>query len=324
MRIFIAKHVAITIVIGAVLLLLVIHLGHTYPPYHPAASYRGEAWGYALKFGEHLGIAVLSIGGIGLLLEFPHWQDYFHKQIVDTITEEAYLKKFSGVELNEIQTKLMRAFFKTEDIDKPNSFFRYYREKIQDFIGKPYRESTTGVTKISDCLDNPNVFIVEETISFVCCRLGQDIQKEATWTTEPDEIDRITSFSITVTEPPTIGSPALPPRVFKQGDSELKEVDGKRGYRLSLADYKGMDGLGVKVEVTYVVSRDRAFSWTMPYISKGMKCTIIFPPELKIFIDQFVMEDVDHPCEIKAGECVFSYPYWLLPGGGLAFHFRKV
>lgn len=318
------KDVIITILIGTALLLLVIHLEHLYAPHHPAATFMGSAWAYALKFGEHLGIAVLSIGAIGFLLELPHWQRIFHKHIVDTITEEAYLKKFGPTELDEIQTKLMKAFFKTEDVEKADSFFRYYREKIQDFIGKPYREETSGITKIKYHPTDQNAFIVEETISFVCRRLGEDIQKEAKWTTELDEIASITSFRITVTVPPAIGSQAVTPRVFDQSDPELKKVAGKWGYCLSLEDYKGVNGLKVMVEVTYVVSRDRAFSWTMPYISKGMTCTIIFPTDLKIFTDQFVMEDIDNPCAIKSGECVFRYPYWLLPGDGLAFHFRKL
>ena len=150
MRNLISKHVAFTILVGILLILAVIFLEDTFGPHHTPETLGEKLTVYSLKFGDHLGIAVLSIGAIGLLLELPNMLGYFNKQIVDTITEEKYLKKFNDPELEKIQTKLMKAFFKTEDIDKEGSFFRYYRAKIQDFIGKPYREETTGTTTIKE------------------------------------------------------------------------------------------------------------------------------------------------------------------------------
>ncbi len=328
MRKLISKHVALIILIAVILILTVIFFEDHFPPFHPAGTFKGALWAYSLKFVDHLGIAVLSIGLVGLLLELPHWQGHFHKYMVATITDKEYLKKFSDPELNETQTKLMKVFFKTEDIDKEDSFFRYYREKIQGFIGKPYREGTTGLTKVSYS-DDGKTFVVEETISFECRRLGKDIQSEAKWTTAKDEIDDIIDFRITVTVPPAVAQhyPEVPQkRVFDKNDdpdSQLKEITGKWGYNVSLEEYRGIDGLEVKLEVKYVVALDRAFSWTMPYISKGLNCKITFPLELKIFTDQFVMEDVEAPDASQPGVCVYRYPYWLLPGDGLAFHFRK-
>jgi len=103
----------------------------------------------------------------------------------------------------------------------------------------------------------------------------------------------------------------------------IPDADGGWGYTTSLESYQGIDGLQIMIELEYVVARDRAFSTNMRSISHGMDWTITFPSDLTIYVDRFLSNDSIN-ADINPGKCVFKYPDWLLPGDGIAFHFRKV
>lgn len=327
MKRIIAKHAAVPILIGLGAILIVIRVEDGF-------WFRSNGYiAHGMKFLDHLGIAFLSLGVIGLILELPHWQSYFYQILLATITDEAYFEKIKDkTQLQKIQTKLMKAFFNTKDIDKPDSFFGYYREQIQQFIGEPYRDQTSGVTRIEYAKDQSNAFSVKEEISFFCRKLGTHIQKKTRWTAHRDELISMPCFRVTVTPPAGLSAQYgdLGPKVFEwntasppnPNDTPLRPADPDWGYEMSLEAYEGMDGLFIKTELEYVVASDRAFSWSMPYISKGLTHKITYPRELTISLDQFLLHESTE-IERKPGVLDFAYREWLLPGDGIAFHFRK-
>jgi hypothetical protein len=303
---------------------------------------------YALKFLDHAGIAFLSIGTVGLFLELPEWrkhfENYFHEQIVATIIDKEYLKTFDPKALTDLQTKTLKAEFKIEDIDREGSFLNFYLTKIQNFIGSPYRENTRGVTKLQYAPGGNESFVVEETISFRCRKLGERIQPEVKWITERDEIDEVRALKILVRVPPELcKSPTFAKdysqiakeAVFDMNDKPAemltKYAEG-HGHILSLEKYKEIDKLFIEMQVTYVVPTYRAFSWSMPYPSKDLEGEIHFPKDLQIFVDLFLDDKVlnfpkdENSLPISEEDrkvYAFNYPGWLLPDDGLAFHFRK-
>jgi hypothetical protein len=344
MKKIIAKHALIPIVAGIVTIVAVVCFERRYLPPEPVTgqSILYSLLPYSTKFLDHLGIAFLSLGVIGVILEIPHLHDYFYGLFVDALTDPRYVqerKKDNNEWIKRQQTKLMAGLFGRDikmadlfakDIEKPGSFFNYYFDRIQRFIGEPYRDETTGITRIAYDQNHAN-FIVTEEISFNCRKLGEEIQKKTSWTAERDELIDMLAFKISVTPPASLNADRdLKPETYEWDfdnpptDSPLVPVTPSWGFEMPLEKYRGIDGLTVKTEVTYVVALDRAFSWWMPYISKGLKCEIKYPNDLTIFVDRFILDDSIMPDTSTPGECKFTYTDWLLPRNGLAFHFRKI
>jgi len=321
MRKTILLHASLPILLGIGMILIVIGVeeGHWSPtaPYQPYVQ-------HGMKFLDHLGIAFVSLGAIGLLLEFPHWHKYFYNLFVDSITNEAYIEKKGKDKewVDEMQTKLMRAFFGTKDIEKSSGFYSYYRQQIQKFIGEPYRDSYVGITTIRYSAAQPNAFHVKEKISYRCCKLGKKIDKVIGWTANRDELISMPFFKLSLTP-----QGESRPRIFGARNGHYsKELvpnpEGGWGYLLPLESYQDRDGLSVQIDLEYVVARDRAFSTNMRSISQGLTWTIEHPNDLTISVDRFVSNQTIEP-QPEPGKCVFEYPEWLLPGDGIAFHFRK-
>jgi hypothetical protein len=321
MRKIIFLHASYPILLGVFLIVVVIAFEESH--WSPAPPYEAY-FTHTMKFLDHLSIAFVSLGAIGLILEFPHWHKYFYNLFVDTITNEAYIEKKSEDKqwLDDMQTKLMRAFFRTKDIEKPGGFYSYYRQQIQKFIGAPYRDEYHGTTTIQYSSPKKDAFHVTESISYTCCKLGPKIDPVIGWTARKDELTEMPAFKIILT--PHGDST---PQVFEAKDGKyskelIPDEDGGWGYTMNLDSYQDRAGLTVQIELEYVVALERPFSTNMRSISHGLTWTINHPQELAIFVDRFVSNDAINP-EIEPGKCVFDYPEWLLPGDGIAFYLQK-
>jgi hypothetical protein len=172
---------------------------------------------------------------------------------------------------------------------------------------------------------------VTDEIEFVCRKVGDDILEEVRWTTHLDEITEVTKLALTLTKPnqaPNVYSCSPPDLNQPPGVTEhLKLFEGGHGCTLQLLDYKGCDGLKVVIRVIYKVLRGRAFSWTMPCLSNGFRCTINFPTDFDIFVDPFGIDSLPEKdaVVINNGTKVYSFDYqnWLLPDDGFAFSFSR-
>jgi hypothetical protein len=298
-----------------------------------------------LNFLDHLAVALISIGIIGLLFEVKEWRERFHTELTNIVNDVDQLIKLRDEEIKARQIRILQAVLKNKEINKEGGILDFYLTKIEKYIATPYREDTIGITKVGFSEDRHS-FIVQETISYICRPVGQNFQDEVRWTTKEDEIKGINDFKIVVCVPdPIFHSPTFTKdykidrqeMTFTPADqpATLKLWPDGHGYTLSLADYNGINGLSVKTSVTYTVPVDRAFSWSMPSPSKGLTAEIIFPSNLKIYVDPFWIEPdgdeepeahnkIEFVQEEEPGHYTCAYSAWLLPGDGFAFHFQKI
>lgn len=325
MKKVIAKHAAIPIFAGLITIGAVIYAEHHWPDPLPKTT-RYAVLPYSIKFLDHLAVAFLSIGAIGIILEIPHLHDYFYGLFVDALTDPKYIqdrKKDDGW-LKSQQMKLMAGLFgKNEeiaklflaDMEKPGSFFHYYYDQLQDFIGAPYRADYVGITTITPAA---NGFDVKEELSYQCCRLGKDIQEEAGWTAYADELIDMLSLRIEIMLP----NATQPDEIIDLEPEKLKPHP-QWGHMASLKKYEGMDGLKIRIQLHYTVASDRAFATDMHSISKNLNWAINYPRNMKIHLDRFVFDRSIEADKTIVGQCTFKYPQWVLPGHGFAFHLSK-
>jgi hypothetical protein len=287
---------------------------------------------FIAKLFEHFGVAVLIAAVVGLVLESEEYGNYFLGKIANTVVKSDYLAKLSKDELAKLQKDLVQAYYKLENLDAEQGFYKYFR-RLYEYIASPYREETRGRVRI-EYLPDKRFFKIEEVISYTCRKVGGCIQDELKWVAEEDEIKEIDSFAATVTIPIDVFKsedfertyPNLKDRetIFdsKKNPEQLKKYSG-HGFTLSLKQFSGIDGLRVNVAITYSSPVDRGLSWTMSNPSKKVSLDMKYPDDLRIHVDRFGVNPDELSESHKTGIYTFEYDSWLLPDSGFAFHFLK-
>ena len=128
------------------------------------------------KFLENLGVSLLILGIIGILLEFRDWKEYFRERLSEIIVKKDYLKKLDQGELVRLQTDTLKAFFKTDDIDREGSFLNFFHNKIQGYIGSPYRQNYYDSIVIEEYKEDDKYWKVTEVSTYTCRQVGGTIQ----------------------------------------------------------------------------------------------------------------------------------------------------
>lgn len=140
----------------------------------------------------HLGIGAIILGVLSILLKSRHWTEYFKERLVDIVMEKSYMDRLTEPALLELQTDVLKSYFKNDNIGGEEGFLKYYQKNIQSIIGSPYRTNLDAVLNI-DYLSpkNHKSIKVHKEMSWVCKSNGGSIQTEITWKPEKDEIDEV-------------------------------------------------------------------------------------------------------------------------------------
>lgn len=286
----------------------------------------------SLKFFEHLGIALVILGLVGVIVDFDDWRKYFQERLAETIIKRDYLRNLDQPELLSLQTDTLKAFFQVDDIDRKGSFLEYFHTRIRDFIGSPYREDTHAIMTI-DYTDSKDLLEVEDSITYKCRKVGDFIQENIKWFNLPDEVHEVLDFKVLIQIPKNFfQSPEFKTRypeatehpiIFEMNNEKLEKADEGIGFKLSLGDYKEIDGLKVKMYARYRVKQDRFLVWKMTSPSNRLMLIFNYPPELEFSIESFGIEPDDLEEESKKGFHSIKYDSWLLPNNGFIFQFRS-
>ncbi|MFY9557932.1 MAG: hypothetical protein WAV47_24760, partial [Blastocatellia bacterium] len=125
-----------------------------------------HASSFIAKLFEHFGVAILIAALVGLVLESEEYGNYFLGKIASTVVKRDYLAKLSKEELEKLQKDLLQAYYKLENLDTEQGFYRHFR-RLYEYIASPYREETRGRVRIE--YDDPGkktFFKIEEAITY--------------------------------------------------------------------------------------------------------------------------------------------------------------
>jgi hypothetical protein len=284
---------------------------------------------------EHLVVSDIVLGCVGIMADFHHWQKYFQERLAETIIGRNYLKTLSKPQLISLQTDTLRAFFQVDEIDREESLLGYFLTKIQGYIASPYRLDTSGIATVR-LSEDKRTFLVEETISYKCRKVGGSIQNEVSWVYSKDLIKNIEEFHIQLEIPeglyqapdfqarhPAIsGIQTTYDMKVKDGSKLIPDANGA-GFTLPLDDYRDIDGLYVEVHVKYVVGCGWPFTWGMSHPSKNLTLTVNYPEDFDLEMNAFGIQDDEYHEEKRKGLYVLRYDSWLLPSMGLYYHLSK-
>lgn len=294
-----------------------------------------------LKLLEHLGIAAIVLGIVSIIVEFRDWQEYFQKRLADIVIERKYLATLDREKLLDLQTDTLKAYFRDENIDQKESFLDFFRTKIQDFIGSPYKEGTKHVKSISLSEDGLS-YIVEETLSARNRKVRDSIPDRVEWTTFQDSFIQLKAFSVVIEIPRNFFQSAdfraqypdmaAARKQFKtewrEGklvakDSALQAAKEGQGFILLLNDFKDVDGLYTEVRIKYTLPVNLPLSWTALHSHKELNLIVTYPQDLQIDVQVFGVEENDYHEEDRSGLYTLEYTSWLLPYSGYSFYLRE-
>lgn len=287
-----------------------------------------------LKLMEHMDIALITIGIVGIIVDFPDWQKYFQARVAETIIHRNYLNTLSKPQLIDLQTDTLKAFFGLDDIDRAGSLLEFFHAKMNSYIGSPYRENVNATLSIVPD-GKALTYAVDDIVSYTCRKVGDYIQDEVRWLADKDEIDKLDDFKVQIRVPQNFfQSPEFKTRypsismaetIFDMKDTSQQRLisakDG-HGYTLALSEFKEIDGLYVKISVRYTVPEGRMITWKMTHPSRNVAGVVRFPSDFKNHVEVFGFNREELNEEHRTGLYTFNYSSWLLPNSGFAFDFR--
>lgn len=288
--------------------------------YLQAHSFSSEV---IIGFISHIGIGLLVIGTIGIIFDTNHWTTYFKNRLAEIVTEKEYLQKYTLEQLLSLQTDVLKAYFRNDDIGGSDGFLKYYQTNIQSIISSPFRTDVeiNMIVRYHDIPSNLYLSIYEE-LRWVCKSNNGVIQKSITWIPAENEFDTL-----------TINSVKLEHESFPVSNNGRREIiilyanflpEWKKpndwGFEMTIEQYANLDNLAITINVNYVIPKYRFVAWKMAYISKDVSLTVSYPPELTITTETYCMGNIFF--EIRnpgTGFYKWESKGWVLPNQGVSF-----
>src|ERR1700754_27253 len=283
----------------------------------------------SLTLLDHAGVGLFAAAILGLFIELPHMHEYFQERIQNTILSRNFIRQLSDPEQERLQEQSLEAYFGVEELNHEGGFYGFYTKRIRSLLASAFRKGTTFETRV-ELVPNSNLYKVTDLISYTLKKGSEGLPQEARWTTELDEIDDILELNITATRPEEGAQPEPHPfdKTIGSCHPSLEKDENGHGYLLPLKEYGAADELAIRVTVTYTISRERPFSWTMPCLSNTFTGDIFYPDTLEIFVDLFGLDEslLKQKADLKPENGIYKFRIehkdWLLPDDGFSFYFR--
>jgi len=290
---------------------------------------------YLKELIVQLGIAFLTMGIISIIVQFKEWKSYFQERLKDIVMDQSYLNNLNKEELLNIQINILKSLYKGSDIEKVGSFSQYLQTRIQRHVCTPFRDHVGYSVDILECDNDPDCFIVNETLTYTCKSVNNIIQDDIYWTWTDDEIKELISVDISVKCPDyfhniycqkcksnnncTSGIISL---TKKHLDENYKTVESNRyhGYAIKIDDIvKPVDGLQITILSSIKSRKNTLFSWSMIIPTKDITMFIKFPNGYKL--ESFIggLENIEYSETFNGNMYTFVREGWLLPMAGIAF-----
>ncbi len=284
----------------------------------------------------NISVGLIALGIVALILQLPDWRNYFQDRVKETVIDRTYLNSLSEEELSSLQISTLKAKYKNTDIDREGSFLQYFQKRIEDYIGKPYRENVNTAMVIKEHDSNPDFFVVTDSISYICRKLGSKIQEDVRWLYEHGEFEEIIDIVVILICPNSNQnncSNSCKDRCIEGRITLTKETldkdffsntEHESGYIVRLKELlPESDKIEVQMSTIYSIRKDRFFTWAMTHPSKNINFTIIYPDAYQIQTFVGGIEPKEYSKNIKSNMYVFNHQGWFLPRTGLAYLLKR-
>ena len=269
-----------------------------------------------------ISVALIGFGIFGFALDTRNWKDYFAERIKEVVIENDYLNTLEQDTLKEIQTRLLKAQFKNQAIDKEGSFLNYFHLHLHRFISEPYREDVSTEVLMRTYPEKQDLFKVTDKVRYVCRASGGKIQAHVGWKPDEGEFAEVLSLKVTVQFPSHHRDAGKIESLYSKEGEELN-AELNSGIKVSLEKFQDIDALVVTTQAEYAVELGKFQYWQMAHPTKNFEVTITYPANHNIQFKTLVLEDVVSQITEHTGYLKFGYGSWALPQSGLAWLISK-
>jgi septum formation topological specificity factor MinE len=272
----------------------------------------------------HLGIGALVLGILSILIDTKHWTEYFKQRLADVVMDKKHLENLTPTALIDLQTEILKVYFKDTSIGGEGGFLKFYQKDIQEIIGDPFRINLEDDYLIKYDKSKEKINVHEEILYYCKGNCGK-IQKEIRWLSGEDEFDEITYQCIKLEHDSFFEATHNPKEKifdFKNFKPEWIKDNG-RGFIFPLSEYETLDGLKITIIVDYTIAWHKFIAWRMTLLTKGLTLTIRFPDDLTITREIFGRGSTFEVRNDETGYFKLVTQGWILPNEGVVFQFYK-
>lgn len=274
------------IFIGIILLLSAIVTEDNLP------SIKETHWEILINLVLHLGIGAVVLGSLSILIDLDHWTEYFKQRLADIVSEKKYLENYSQEQLINLQTDVLKTYFKDDAIGGNDGFLKHYQNNIQEIIGTPFRLDVENdiAIKYKEGSDKKEI-IIREVISWRCKSNRGKIQETIKWIPEEGEFVKVDVISVKLEHEAfkDINDKSEKIILFADFKEDWKKENG--GFVIPLDEKDKLDGLKITLVVDITNTRERFYAWRMAQISKGLTITIRYPEDLVVVTEIYSIDD---------------------------------
>jgi hypothetical protein len=268
---------------------------------------------------QTVGVTVFALGIFNLVIETKDWRDYFEQRIRQIVIEQSYLNQMDTQILNTLQTNVLKALFKDQNIDREGSFLNYFHTNLHKYIAAPYRQDVTcellcELDKLAE-----SSWLVSERVTYICRKTAASIQKTIEWWVDPQEFVRVDSVLIEIQYPFNHPNAGKTEPLIKEPNLQQKGLNKKYEISVSLEKYSQIDRLIVIITSKYAVNKERFQYWQMAHPTSNFDITITYPPGNGIQVQPLGINPAFVLSNQGPGYFKMKYDSWMLPESGIAW-----
>lgn len=315
------KHVYVYILIslGIILILLTILCDMAIKKTVPAESTSEFTRKICIHLVSHIGIGLFVIGIVAIVLDFNHWTRYFEERLTGIVVGKGYLEKLDPNQLINLQTDVLRAYYKNPDLGGAEGFLSYYQKNIQSMVILPFRHNTKLDFEIEQVHGQPDQLSVAETISWTCVGNGGAIQSSISWLPDKGEFLEIVEKEVRIQHPElkTITNPNG--TITFKNDQLPKPLNDPEslGFELQLTPEQKLEGLQVTIRTKTKIVNSRFLAWRMASPTRGAMLSVRYPKSMMIVTELFISDQNNHQIIDEEGKFDLRTQDWLLPNQGI-------
>lgn len=299
--------------------------------------------------------SLISLGLIGVILQLKDTKDYFGEALSALVIKENYIEKLSREQLKSLQKKILEKLFENNgELDRENSFYKFYNRKIESYIGRPYREKFHNTIAITEHPEGEELrqtnnqsegkYLVNDIVSYQCRSMGKNLHADVKWVASKDEIFEIKDFSVYLNKTKIFDledTKRKGPIDFKVANTmknglKIIKCEGfencKNGVNIHLdfTEYKSeseifaSDGCVVSVQASYIATNFKTIAAKLLEPTKDYSLTVTHPQNLKSKVEAYGFEPASKYYDHRefSGGFSMSFGGWLLPESGVYIAFE--
>ena len=274
----------------------------------------------AIHLLSHFGIGLLVLSMLTLVMDIDHWTKYFEKRISKVVMEKGYLQQQDQNSLIKLQTDVLKAYFRNDELGGKDGFLTYYQKNIQDFINTPFRTNVNMDINVRFNPSDATQLIIDEELSWICKATANKIQDVISYEPDPGEYIKASNYEI-IFKHDTFEKDVLVN--LKQLKDEDRMTSGDLGFIYPITGKLNIDNLYIKIHSEFIISKSRIMAWRMSHPTKDVVIRIQYPKELSLITELFFNENnvQDKSHKPSLGSYHITIKDWLMPNEGIAFQY---